>query len=116
MSYKYKKAFALAGVLAVVASAILVPSAAFAQSSTEGYGGDNRIAGLEQSGGGGGNGPAESNSSPKASSPSNTVTKSSGEGTLPFTGADLGIVAAAGAMLFGFGFGLRRLAHPPTQA
>jgi hypothetical protein len=37
-------------------------------------------------------------------------------GSLPFTGADLGVVAAAGGLLLGFGFGLRRLTHRPTQA
>jgi hypothetical protein len=99
---KIKKLLAIAGVLA-----LLAPSAAFAQSSTEGYGGDNSVvAGLEEGGGGGGGG----NQQPAA------VQEANDNGSLPFTGADLGVVAAAGGLLLGLGFGLRRLTHRPTQA
>jgi opacity protein-like surface antigen len=99
---RMKKMAAIAGVIA-----LLAPSAAFAQSSVEGYGGSNSVvAGLAQGGGnnsGGGGGGNE--------------TQSSGtSGSLPFTGADLGILAAAGGLLVGLGFGLRRLTHRPTQA
>jgi hypothetical protein len=86
--------------------ALLAPATAVAQSSTESYGGPgNVISGLQQ-GGGGGNAPSSSASAPvKASS-----------GNLPFTGADLSVLAAAGCLLVGLGFGLRRLTHRPTQA
>lgn len=97
---KIKMLLAIAGVIA-----LLAPSAAFAQSSGEAYGGDNSVvAGLEQGGGGGGGGGG-----------STTPTQTSG-GSLPFTGADLGVVAAAGGLLLGLGFGLRRLTHRPSQA
>jgi hypothetical protein len=90
---KIKKLLALAGVVA-----LLAPSAAFAQSSTEGYGGDNSVvAALEEGGGGGGNAGGN-------------------QPSLPFTGGDLGVLAGAGALLLGLGFGLRRLTHRPSQA
>jgi hypothetical protein len=78
----------------VCALALMVPSAAFAQSSDEGYGGSGGIAGQIESGGGG-DAPVEAD-----------------EGdSLPFTGADLGVLGAAGGMLVLLGFGLRRLTH-----
>lgn len=99
---KMKKLLAVAGVIA-----LLAPSAAYAQSSDEAYGGDNSVvAGLEQDSGGGGGGGG--------STPTNTTQADSG--SLPFTGADLGVVAAAGGLLLGLGFGLRRLTHRPSQA
>jgi hypothetical protein len=100
-----KKALVIASI-----SALLVPAAAMAGSSDEGYGGPgNVISGLEQGGGGGGgNAPAQQ---------SQPVVKAQSQGgNLPFTGADLGVLAAAGGLLAGFGFGLRRLTHRPTQA
>ena len=89
---KIKKLLAVAGVIA-----LLAPSAAFAQSSTEGYGGDNNVVAALDEGAGGGGGDA--------SQPS-----------LPFTGGDLGVLAGAGGMLLALGFGLRRLTHRPSQA
>ena len=95
-----KRTLAIAGVVA-----LLAPATAFAQSNEQGYGGPgNVVSGLEQ-GGGGGNGPT-------ASAPA----KASTSGKLPFTGADLGVLAAAGGLLVGLGFGLRRLTHRPTEA
>jgi hypothetical protein len=100
-----KKLLAVAGVIA-----LLAPSAAFAQSSEEAYGGDNSVvAGLEQDNGGGGGGGGDE------SSPTTNTAQAEG-GSLPFTGADLGVVAAAGGLLLGLGFGLRRLTHRPSQA
>jgi hypothetical protein len=100
---KVRKLLAIAGVVA-----LLAPSAAFAQSSNEGYGGDNSVvAGLEEGGGGGGGG---ADNAPAA------VQEADDNGSLPFTGADLGVVAAAGGLLLGLGFGLRRLTHRPSQA
>ena len=93
-----KKIAATAGVLA-----LLAPSAAFAQSDVKGYGGNNNIvAGLEEDSGRPGGGPS-------------AKPQSSGD-ELPFTGADLGVLAAAGGLLAGLGFGLRRLTHRPTEA
>jgi hypothetical protein len=105
-----KKSLAIAAM-----AALLVPAGAFAQSSSDDtYGGPgNVVQGLEQGGGsGGGNAPAEATS--PATSPTKQVQSS--QGGLPFTGADLGVLAAAGGMLLGLGFGLRRLTHRPTEA
>ena len=96
---KMRKLLATAGLLA-----LLAPSAAFAQSSMDAYHGHNGVVvGLEQGGGG-------------VSGTSAGPTKTAGGGALPFTGADLGVVAAAGGLLLGLGFGLRRLTHRPSQA
>src|SRR3982751_6813097 len=99
-----KKALAVAGI-----AVMLVPAAAMAQSSDEGYGGPgNVISGLEQggpgNGGGGNNAPAQQ-----------PVKAQAQGGNLPFTGSDLGVLAAAGGLLVGLGFGLRRLTHRPSQ-
>jgi hypothetical protein len=100
-----KRMLAIAGVVA-----LLAPATAFAQSNEQGYGGPgNVISGLEQGGGGGGGG----GNGPTASAPAKASTSS---GKLPFTGADLGVLAAAGGLLVGLGFGLRRLTHRPTEA
>jgi hypothetical protein len=98
-----KKSLAIAAM-----TALLVPAGALAQSSSDNtYGGPgNVVSGLEQ---GSGNGTAPSTSS-------NTAPKTASQGGLPFTGADLGVLAAAGGMLLGLGFGLRRLTHRPTEA
>ena len=94
---KIKKTFAMAGVIA-----LLAPSAAFAQASNEAYGGDGDVvAGLES-----GSGDDGGNTSPQTTEGDN----------LPFTGSDLGVLAAAGGALLGLGFGLRRMTHRPTGA
>ena len=99
---RMKKIMAIASV-----GALLVPATAVASSSDEGYGGPgNVVQGLQQGGGGGGGGN-ESQPAVKASSQG---------GKLPFTGADLGVLAAAGGLLAGLGFGLRRLTNRPTEA
>jgi hypothetical protein len=101
-----KKSLAIAGIMMLMA-----PAGAIAQSSSEGYGGPgNVISGLEQ-GPGGGNGGGGGESNP----PQQVKTQGQG-GNLPFTGADLGVLAAAGGILAGLGFGLRRLTHRPSQA
>jgi hypothetical protein len=104
---RMKKIMAIAGV-----GALLVPAAAVASSSDEGYSGPgNVVQGLQQGGGGGGGGGGGNNASEPA------VKASSQEsGKLPFTGADLGVLAAAGGLLAGLGFGLRRLTNRPTEA
>ena len=102
----------LAALFAVLALAL--PASAFAQSSVEGYNDGNRVAGLEQGSGGGGGG-GNDNAASKSSSPSGTERSEDG-GNLPFTGADLGVIAGAGGLLLLLGFGLRRVTHGPSHA
>jgi hypothetical protein len=94
--------------LAVVAATALLAfaaPAAFAGSGTEGYGGSNVVAGLEQGGGGDTGAPVQAAPVQAAASEG---------GSLPFTGADLGVLAVAGGLLLGLGLGLRKLTHRPT--
>jgi hypothetical protein len=102
---KIKKIVAIASAIA-----LLAPSAAFAASGSEegGYAGSNDVvAGLEQGSGGGGGGGGGG---------SNGTTSGNAGGSLPFTGSDLGVIAGAGTLLLGLGFGLRRLTHRPIGA
>jgi len=79
--------------------ALAVPSMAFAQADTEGYGDDaSTILPSIQDGG---NDPSDDG---RGKDPS-----VADGGNLPFTGADLGILAAAGGSLVLLGFGLRRM-------
>lgn len=92
--------------------ALMAPSAAFASSGQQGYGGNN-LAGLQQ---GNGNGPGSSSgTSPDAQKAQKAQTANTGS-TLPFTGADLGVLAVAGGALMALGVGLRRLTQSPSQA
>jgi uncharacterized protein len=103
---KIKKIVAIASAIA-----LLAPSAAFAASGSEegGYAGSNDVvAGLEQGSGGGGGGGGGGGS--------NGTTSGNAGGSLPFTGSDLGVIAGAGTLLLGLGFGLRRLTHRPIRA
>jgi hypothetical protein len=93
---RFKKLLAVLGATAFLA---LSAPAVYAQSGEEGYGGSNVVAGLEQGGGGDTGAPVQA---------------ATNEGSLPFTGADLGVLAAAGGLLLGLGLGLRRLTHRPT--
>ena len=98
---RMKKFLAVMGATALLAFAA---PAAFAQSGTEGYGGSNVVAGLEQGGGGDTGAPVQA-----------PVQATANEGgSLPFTGADLGVLAVAGGLLLGLGLGLRKLTHRPT--
>lgn len=94
---RFKKLLAVMGATALLAFAA---PAAMAQSGTEGYGGSNVVAGLEQGGGGDTGTPVQATTNQGSS--------------LPFTGADLGVLAVAGGLLLGLGLGLRRLTHRPT--
>jgi hypothetical protein len=96
---RFKKLLAVVGAAALLA---LSAPAVYAQSGSEGYGGSNVVAGLEQGGGDDSGGPTAA------------ATTDEG-GSLPFTGADLGVLAAAGGLLLGLGFGLRRLTHRPSH-
>ena len=93
-----KKMLATAGVVA-----LLLPSTALAQdrSGDEGYRTPNLIAGLEEGSG--------SDRKPRQA-------QAADRGDLPFTGADLGVLGAAGGILLALGFGLRRLTHRPFEA
>ena len=105
---RFKKVLALAGITALLA----VPSTALAQSSEKAYGGPgNVVAGIEQDSGPGG---GDNGTAPRQASTTPSATSS--EGSLPFTGADLGVLAIAGSVLLALGFGLRRLTHHPSQA
>ena len=95
---RFKKLFAVVGATAMLALA--APAGYAAESGTEGYGGSNVVAGLEQGGGGDSGAPVQAAADEGAS--------------LPFTGADLGVLAAAGGLLLGLGLGLRRLTLRPT--
>jgi hypothetical protein len=94
---RMKKFLAVLGATALLAFAA---PAAFAESGSEGYGGSNVVAGLEQGGGSDTGAPVQAAADEGAS--------------LPFTGADLGVLAVAGGLLLGLGLGLRRLTHRPT--
>ena len=94
---RMKKFLAVMGAAALLAFAA---PAAFAQSGTEGYGGSNVVAGLEQGGGDDTGAPVQA--------------AANEGGSLPFTGADLGVLAVAGGLLLGLGLGLRKLTHRPT--
>jgi hypothetical protein len=94
-----KKLLAVVGATALLA---LSAPAVYAQSGEEGYGGSNVVAGLEQGGGG------------DTGAPVQAPVQAASEGSLPFTGADLGVLAAAGGLLLGLGLGLRRLTHRPS--
>jgi hypothetical protein len=96
---RFKKLLAVVGATALLAFA--APAVYAAQSGSEGYGGSNVVAGLEQGGGDDSGGPTAAATDEGAS--------------LPFTGADLGVLAAAGGLLLGLGFGLRRLTHRPSN-
>jgi hypothetical protein len=96
---------------------LLVPATAVAGSSDQGYAGPgNVVQGLQQ-GGGGGNGGGNGGGGGGGGNQSQPAVKAQSQGgKLPFTGADLGVLAAAGGLLAGVGFGLRRLTSRPTAA
>lgn len=86
---------------------LALPGAAFAQSGVSGYE-DNgsQVQGLVQGGGGGGD--TTTSAAP--------ATAADTGGTLPFTGAELGVLAGTGAVLVLLGFGLRRMTQRPGTA
>jgi hypothetical protein len=95
--------------LAGTISAIMLlgaPSAMAASSAQTGYSKPGGIIQTEIDNGG-------SNHPPGAvienSSPPGSVTETRSSGSLPFTGLDVVLVVAAGALLLGLGLGMRRL-------
>jgi hypothetical protein len=113
-----------------VTAALVLPSAALAASAQEGYGGPNNVVtGVPPAPT---SKPAPTSGNAPASAPVETPapetagvnvvsdtaaadTADDNGGSLPFTGADLGVLAVAGAMMLALGFGLRRLTHRPSQ-
>jgi hypothetical protein len=92
----------LALLMAVVAVALAVAAPAYAQNATsDAYAGK----------GGGIVGTVDSGNGPTASTPQ-AVQNTNGNGSLPFTGLDIGLLAIGGVALVGVGVGLRRFARP----
>ena len=96
-------------VVAVLALMLALSTAAYGQSSSlEGYNDQGgRIQAQVDQGGGGGGGGADT-------SPVSTTTDEGG--SLPFTGLDVALLAAAGALLAAAGLGMRRLTRGPESA
>jgi hypothetical protein len=96
--------FTFTAVVASIALAISAP-AAFAQSAVQnGYSQPGGVIQSQVSNGNPSSTPEASTSTPAAK----TQTSSS---QLPFTGLDLGLVLAAGAMLLAAGLGIRRVSR-----
>jgi hypothetical protein len=93
----------LALLMAVVALALVVVAPAYAQSAVS-----DTYAGK----GGGIVGTVDSGNGPSASTPQQVQVASGGNGSLPFTGLDIGLLALGGVALVGVGVGLRRFARP----
>lgn len=93
----------LALLMAVVALALVVAAPAYASNAvSDAYAGKGGgIVGAVDHGDG--NGPA---------APTQQVVASTGNGSLPFTGLDIGLLALGGCALVGVGIGLRRFARP----
>jgi hypothetical protein len=90
--------------MAVVAVALAVAAPAYAQ---------NAVSDTYAGRGGGIVGTVESGNGPTASTPQQVqATNPSGNGSLPFTGLDIGLLAIGGVALVGVGVGLRRFARP----
>jgi len=97
----------LALLMAVVALALAAAVPAYGQSAvSDAYGGKGGgVVGTVGSGGGGG---GTSTPAPQQTQ----VAASNAEGSLPFTGLDIGLLAIGGLALVGVGVGLRRFARP----
>lgn len=117
----------LATLAALLSLSLAVPAYA-EDSSVDGYGGPGGNVQDTIGGGGGdknaGGGPGDvvggaPGGGQGESIPVNDVT-AAGEndeaGSLPFTGLDLGLLAAAGALLLGLGIGMRRLTRVGDSA
>ncbi len=93
-----------------VLAVLSLPTVALGASSDEGYGGPNNVVSGVQ---GGDEGPPPS--SPESETAEVSAADPEDSSVLPFTGADLLIMAASGGVLLMFGFGLRRLTRRPSQ-
>jgi hypothetical protein len=85
---------------------LALATTAFGQSSVDGYNdqGGQIQSTVDQGGGGGGGGLA------------GTTTTADDGGSLPFTGLDVALLAAAGGVLAAAGLGMRRLTRAPEVA
>jgi hypothetical protein len=92
----------LALLMAVVAVALAIAAPAYAQ---------NAVSDTYAGKGGGIVGTVEGGKGPTASTPQQVVS-SNESGSLPFTGLDIGLLAAGGVLLVGMGVVLRRFARP----
>jgi hypothetical protein len=96
----------ITSVVVAMALVLAMATTAYGQSSIDGY---NDQGGQIQStvgqGGGGGGGDETS-----------PVSTSDEGGSLPFTGLDLALLAAAGGLLAAAGLGMRRLTRAPGSA
>jgi hypothetical protein len=93
--------------MAMVALALAAAAPAYAQSAVgDTYGGrGGGIVGTVDSG--------DSGDGPSAPAPQQTqVASANDDGSLPFTGLDVGLLALGGIALVGVGVGLRRFARP----
>ena len=90
-------------------SALIAPAGAFAQVSQDAYDNEGpRIQDrIDQSG------PSDDSSN---NSPTPTAAEADEGGELPFTGLELALIAGAGTLLLGMGFGLRRLTRSSEAA
>lgn len=98
-----------------VLTALALPMSAIAASSEEAYGGPNNVVSGVQ---GGETGPSPSVGGDGSQPTANVASVAAGSddsGLLPFTGADLAILASAGLVLLGLGYGLRRVTRHPSQ-
>lgn len=86
----------------ILALALMAPASAFAaESSVDGYSSSQaQLEGTSQD-------PSRNSSSANSDSDSSS---------LPFTGLDLGLLAAGGVALAGVGFGMRRFTRRPDMA
>ena len=87
---------------------LALATTAYGQSSVQGYNdqGGQIQSTVDQGGGGGGEGLAGTT----------TTTTADDGGSLPFTGLDVALLAAAGGVLAAAGLGMRRLTRAPGTA
>jgi hypothetical protein len=89
-------------IVAALALVLALATTAYGQSSIEGYNeqGGQIQSTVGQGGGGGGGAPVSADEG----------------GSLPFTGLDIALLAAAGGLLAAAGLGMRRLTRAPGSA
>ena len=104
---------AFRGLLAVVAAVFLISvSPAFGQEgSLEPYSGTEGVVENRVQGNDAGAVAGQASGGPSSLAAGETAANAEGDGNLPFTGLDLGLLAGGGAVLLLVGLGIRRLAH-----